>query len=172
MSDSKEKSILQQYIKFNELQEKKVQEEKIKAKELYTQIITHPLIRQASESHFKHEKYRSAVLDAMVQLEQMIKTKAKFPKNNRGKELSGSKLMHRVFDSNDPILNWCSNDTQIGKDELEGYKLIMAGAMIGIRNPKAHAIFTINPIRAVKLLTLATLLAELVDASKYVTKDK
>lgn len=172
MSDSKKKSILQQYMQFNELQAKKIQEEKIKAKELYNQIITHPLIRQASESHFKNEKYRSAVLDAMVQFEQMVKNKAKNPKNDRGDELSGASLMRHVFNYTHPILSWSNTDCQTGKDELEGYMHIMAGAMIGIRNPKAHAIFEINPIRAVKLLTLATLLAELVDASKYVTKDK
>lgn len=169
MSDSKEENFLKGYIKAKK--EEKIKEEKMKVEKLYDQIITHPLIRKVSESHYKNKKYRSAVFDAMVQLEHMIKTKAKFPKNNRGSELSGSKLMHRVFDSNDPILNWCKNDTQSGKDELEGYKHIMAGAMQGIRNPKAHAIFTINPIRALQLLTLANLLAELVDASEYVKED-
>jgi len=44
--------------------------------------------------------------------------------------------------------------------------------MQGIRDPKAHAIFQIRPMRALKLLTLATLLAELVDASEYVEQEK
>ena len=44
----------------------------------------------------------------------------------------------------------------------------MAGAMLGIRNPKAHSIFEQRPMRALKLLTLASLLAEIVDDSEYV----
>ena len=76
--------------------------------------------------------------------------------------------MHRVFDSTNPIISWCKNETQIGKDELEGYKFIFAGTILGIRDTKAHAIFEISPMRALKLLTLITLLAELVDASKII----
>jgi uncharacterized protein (TIGR02391 family) len=146
--------------------------EKDTAERLFDNIITHPKIKQASQNHFKNEEYRPAVLDAMISLEVMIKEKAKFPADNKGKELSGVHLMHKVFDSDSPILSWCKDTRQIDRDELEGYKHIFAGAMQGIRDPKAHAIFQISPIRALKLLTLATLLAELVDASKYVEQDQ
>jgi uncharacterized protein (TIGR02391 family) len=108
----------------------------------------------------------------MISLEVMIKEKAKYPADNKGKELSGVSLMHKVFDSDNPILSWCKDTRQIDRDELEGYKHIFAGAMQGIRDPKAHAIFQISAMRALKLLTLATLLAELVDASEYVQQDQ
>ena len=147
-------------------------DEKKLANKLYYDIITHPLIRQASEEHFKNEAYRNAVLDAMIRLEEMIKEKASFPRDNKGKELSGVALMHKVFDPDKPILNWCKGARQIERDELEGYKHIFAGAMLGIRDPKAHAIFRINPMRALKLLTLAVLLAELVDASRFINQAK
>ena len=145
-------------------------DEKVTAQRMFDDIITHPLIRQASEKHFKNEQYRPAVLDAMIRLEVMIKEKAKYPEDNKGCELSGVRLMHRVFDSDKPILNWHLGYSQIERDELEGYKHIFAGAMQGIRDPKAHAIFEISPMRALKLLTLATLLAELVDESGYVVQ--
>ena len=137
----------------------------------FDDIISHPLIKQASQDHFKNKVYRTAVLDAMIRLEEMVKEKAKFPKDNRDRELSGVPLMHRVFDADNPILSWCKGSRQIERDELEGYKHIFAGAMQGIRDPKAHSIFEIKPMRALKLLTLATLLAELVDASKYINQD-
>lgn len=99
-----------------------------------------------------------------------MKEKARYPKDNSGKELSGTRLMHFVFDANKPVLSWCKNERQTEKDELEGYKLIFAGTMQGIRDPKAHAVFQIDPMRALKLLTLVSLLAELVDASEFLTK--
>ena len=139
---------------------------------LFDNLITHPKINQASQKQFKNGEYRHAVLDAMISLEVMIKEKAKYPADNKGKELSGVALMHKVFDSDNPILSWCKDTRQIDRDELEGYKHIFAGAMQGIRDPKAHAIFQISPMRALKLLTLATLLAELVDASEYVEQNQ
>ena len=145
--------------------------EKSLAENLFDDLITHPLIKKASQSHFKNENYRPAVLDAMIRLEVMVKEKANFPKDNKGKELSGHSLMHKVFDPEKPILSWCEGSSQTEKDELAGYKLIFAGVMLGIRNPKAHALVEISPPRALKLLTLATLLAELVDVSKYVKQD-
>jgi uncharacterized protein (TIGR02391 family) len=135
---------------------------------LFEQIVTHPKIKEVSTVHFKNGNYRSAVLDAAIRLEEMVKQKANYPKDNKGRELSGVNLMHRVFDSTNPIISWCKNETQIGKDELNGYKLIFAGTVLGIRDTKAHAIFEISPMRALKLLTLITLLAKLVDDSQII----
>jgi uncharacterized protein (TIGR02391 family) len=156
------------------MEERKKEEflkEKSKAEKLFDDIITHPIIKKVSKDHFKNGKYRNAVLDGIIQLEEMIKEKAKIPKDDRGNELSGVSLMFKVFDPNNPILSWCKNERQIERDELSGYRYIMAGAILGIRDPKAHAIFELKPMRALKLLTLATLLAELVDASKYVKQN-
>jgi uncharacterized protein (TIGR02391 family) len=121
-----------------------------------------------STKHFKNRQFRNAVLDAAIKLEEMVKLKARYPKDNDGKELSGTRLMHVVFDANKPVLSWCKNERQTEKDELEGYKLIFAGTMQGIRDPKAHSLFEIDPQRALKLFSLLTLLAELVDASEYI----
>jgi len=104
----------------------------------------------------------------MIELENMVKEKANFPKNNRDQNLSGVSLMHKVFDSKNPVLRLSSLERQAQIDEQEGYKSIMAGAMLGIRNPKAHMIFTLRPLRAIQLLQLATLLAERVDESEYI----
>ncbi|MCW4030442.1 MAG: TIGR02391 family protein [Candidatus Bathyarchaeota archaeon] len=139
-----------------------------KAQALFEQIITHPEIKTVSAGLFNGRNYRNAVLDAAIRLEEMIKKKANYPKDNKGRELSGVSLMHRVFDSQNPILSWTKNSTQIDKDELDGYKLIFAGTVQGIRDTKAHAIFNISPMRALKLLTLIVVLAELVDSASII----
>jgi uncharacterized protein (TIGR02391 family) len=167
------KEYLRKLCKFPEAAEIKPLEkdERKIAENMFEQIITHPQIKEVSNFLFKTGNYRNAVLDAAIRLEVMIKEKTDYPKDNKGKELSGVSLMHKVFDSTNPILSWRKNETQIEKDELEGYKFIFAGTVLGIRDPKAHAIFEISPMRALKLLTLITLLAELVDASKIMKNE-
>jgi hypothetical protein len=62
--------------------------------------------------------------------------------------------------------NWLSLDdlsSVSGQDIQKGYMQIFAGAMTGIRNPKAHANITITPERAIHLLYLARLLLSKVD---------
>jgi len=165
MSEKNRKDIIRWFL---EGQEREMYaKEKKKADELFDKIITHPQIREASRELFLSEKHRNAVLDAMIKIEEMVKEKAKQPKDNSGKELSGRALMFKVFNPDDPLLKWSKLRNQPEKDELAGYCQIFAGAMLGIRNPKAHAIFKSRPMRALQLLHFATLLAEIIDASEY-----
>ena len=53
-------------------------EEKIKAEKLFDEIITNQKIKKVSSSQFRNGQYRSAILDGMIQLEQMIKEKITF----------------------------------------------------------------------------------------------
>jgi len=108
----------------------------------------------------------------MIQLEELVKIKAKLPKDDRGKELIGCSLMYTVFNPDKPILRWSKLERQSEKDELSGYSHIFAGAVLGIRDPKAHMIFEQRPLRALQLLTLASLLADLVEISEYVEQNK
>lgn len=169
MSNPNKKDVFSWYLE--KLEKEDYLKEKTKAERLFDEMITHQLIKDVSKDLFMNERYRNAVLDATIKLEEMIKIKAKFPKDKDGNELSGSRLMFAVFNPTNPILNWCGNTRQTERDELNGYCHIMAGTMLGIRNPKAHSIFKLRPMRALKLLTLVTLLAEIIDASKHVGKN-
>lgn len=166
MSSKNEKDIIRWFL--DEQEQETYAKEKEKAEELFDKIITHSQIRKASRELFLNGEHRNAVLDAMIKIEEMVKEKAKYPKDKGGKELSGQKLMFKVFSRDDPILKWSDLQQQTDKDEHAGYCQIFAGAMLGIRNPKAHAIFKSRPMRALQLLHLATLLAEIIDTSKYV----
>lgn len=139
---------------------------------LYDHLIDHPRIRRVSRPHWNNKEYRSAVLDAQIELENIVKARAKYPKDNRGNELSGTRLMHKVFDARNPILKWSDLDTRVLKDELEGYKLIFAGSVLGIRNPKAHLVFKQAPWRSLQVLLFTCLLAELVDGCEYCEVDE
>ena len=54
-------------------------------------------------------------------------------------------------------------ETQTGKDVQSGYMNIFAGAMTGIRNPKAHENQTISKNMAIKRLIFASLLMDKID---------
>lgn len=51
---------------------------------------------------------------------------------------SGYALMMSVFGGNTPKLKIANLTTQTGKDEQEGFKFLLAGAMLAIRNPRGH----------------------------------
>jgi len=132
---------------------------------LYDELIIHEGIRNVSEVHFKGGMYRSAVLDSFIKIESMVKQKIRGYENEDVHSLTTTRLMRRVFNLNNPILVWSGLETQAEKDEYEGYSHIFAGSMQGIRGPKAHQVFEQTPMRALRLLCLANLLAEIIDLS-------
>jgi len=54
-------------------------------------------------------------------------------------------------------------DSIARRDEQVGYMLLFAGAMRGIRNPKAHANIEIDHVRALHHLFVASLLMSKLD---------
>jgi len=75
-----------------------------------------------------------------------------------GDELDGTALMRKAFGGGSPAIRLDDFSTESGRNIQEGYGHIYAGAMLGIRNPKAHENITISPERAIHLLFLASLL--------------
>lgn len=132
---------------------------------LYDELINHEEIRNASEVHFKGGMYRSAVLDSFIKLESMIKQKIRGYENEDIHSLTTTRLMRKVFNIQNPILVWSGLETTAERNEYEGYSHIFAGSMQGIRNPPAHVIFAQKPMRSLRLLCLANLLAEIIDLS-------
>jgi uncharacterized protein (TIGR02391 family) len=139
---------------------------------LYDEIITHKNIRQVSEQLFKDGYYRNAILDAFIRLESMVKEKISKLNDRELSSLTTTKLMRAVYNPSNPILRWNNLVEPWEIDEYEGYSHIFAGSMQGIRNPKAHNVFEQEPLRALRLLCLANLLAEIVDSSNLVSSRK
>lgn len=136
--------------------------------ELFWEYI-HPKIRMVSESRYMSSHYADSVEAAFKEINSIIKN---IVKQQIGKELDGLKLMQHAFSSDKPILKLTELNSESDRNVQLGYQQIFSGAMIGIRNPKAHENLVINKDRAMHLIFLASLLMHKVDESTINTQTK
>ena len=94
--------------------------------------------------------YSLAVEKAFVYVENLVKKRS----GVSGKY--GSNLMKTVFSVQNPFIKLNAGVTDSDRDEQLGYMEVFAGAMTGIRNPRAHAHDWIDePKEALELLVFA-----------------
>jgi uncharacterized protein (TIGR02391 family) len=120
--------------------------------QLFDSMQLHPRIKRVSRSLFNSGHYAEAIFAA-------FKAVNNFTKRKTGLQLDGKDLMAKTFNEDRPIirLNKLSNQTE--RDEQEGFRFLFMGAMVGIRNPKAHEdIRQIDPYKALEYLSFASLL--------------
>ncbi|MFA7708450.1 MAG: TIGR02391 family protein [Candidatus Pacearchaeota archaeon] len=118
----------------------------------------HPEIIGTSEKLFNDGYYSDAIFNAFKKIEILVKKKSGI--NN----LTGHPLMQKVFSVNSPILKFNNLISQTDKDEQQGLMELFAGAMLGIRNPKAHEeIIQKDLIRTLEYLSFASLLCRKLD---------
>jgi len=116
------------------------------------QLQLHPRVIEVSKSLFETGHYAQAIFEAFKVVNIFVKEKT-------GLALDGKDLMARVFREENPIIKLNKLKTRSEKDEQEGFKFLFMGAMVGIRNPKAHdSVTQIDPYRTVEYLGLASLL--------------
>jgi uncharacterized protein (TIGR02391 family) len=115
----------------------------------------HPEIVSAARNRLEAGHFSDAVEAALKEINSKVKA---LVLGQAGAELDGARLMTRAFSLDNPILRLADLSTESGRSEQQGYMQIFAGAMTGIRNPKAHANITIDSNRAVHFLYLASLL--------------
>jgi len=120
----------------------------------------HPTVVQVSKPRFDSGHYADAVEAALKELNQRVKDHVR---RKTGKELDGAGLMTTAFSPNNPIITLADLSTEDGKNMQQGYMQIFAGAMTGIRNPKAHSNVVIDEQRAIHYLHLASLLHHVFD---------
>jgi len=118
----------------------------------------HPLVQKTASDLYLNGHYRQAILDTYIALVETVKTKS-------GKDkLDNTPLMQTVFSANEPILK-VSND----HDEQLGFMWLFTGAVMGIRNPKAHRLIEQNdPQRALEWLSFASVLLRVLDDAQIV----
>lgn len=121
----------------------------------------HPKIIQVCNRLFADGHYSQAIFEAFKIINIMVKEKSGLH------DLDGKDLMAKAFSYSAPKLRWSSINTISGRNEQEGFMFIFMGAMVGIRNPKAHDhIIQNDKIKALEYLTFASLLAKRVDESE------
>ncbi len=152
------------YAKWRQLRpyEAKLLDSKKEA-DYFTVFGIHPRIRKASQKLFLDGHYPSAIFEAFKQVEIMVKEKAAI----RGK--FGTVLMQDVFSANNPILRVNGNTTDSDEAEQKGFMMLFSGAVLGIRDPKAHSDMVQNdPIATMQYLSFASILCRMVDKAAKV----
>ena len=120
----------------------------------------HHKITSVAKRRFENGHYADAVLSAFREVNSCVK---KIVMNKTAEELDGSSLMHKAFSPNNPIIVLDNLSIDSGRNVQQGYMEIFSGAMIGIRNPKAHENMDIEEIPAKHRIYLASLLMTKID---------
>ena len=74
-----------------------------------------------------------------------------------------------VFSKNKPILAINKMKDKTDWDEQEGMMHLLMGAVLAIRNPRAHGLFADDPESALEYIGFISMLAKRVDRAKRVT---
>jgi len=120
----------------------------------------HPEIERAVVKLFRDGHYANAVEDACKVLDGLVKIRS-------GKhDLSGTELMQHVFSPKNPILKFSDLQTQSEQSEQQGMMFLYAGAMLALRNPRAHEIIEDDPEKALEYIAFLSLLAKSLDKAE------
>jgi len=133
-----------------------------RARATFEGLDLHPRIRDVAADLFRDGHYRNAVSDAALALVNMVKEKS------RRHDLDGSGLMSAVFSKNSPVLAFNDLKEQTDRDEQEGMMHLFMGAVLALRNPRAHAITDDTPEAALELIVFLSMLARQIDRAKRV----
>src|SRR5207244_1545410 len=96
----------------------------------------HPSIVGVARKRFEAGHYADAVEAALKHVNSLVKS---LVRKSTGKELDGASLMHTAFSPKQPIIVLDDLSTISGQSIQQGYMELFAGAILGVRNPKAHA---------------------------------
>jgi|SRR5581483_5213273 len=122
--------------------------------------LLHESIRQIAHGRFSSGNFADAAEAALKAVN--VRVKKRFIAAGKP-ELDGAQLMFAAFNANNPIIVLDNLATETGRNRQEGYQQLFAGAMKGIRNPKAHDNITITARRSLHFLILASLLMDVLD---------
>lgn len=125
----------------------------------------HPLVTKLAKDKFEHGHLADAVETVYKELNSIVK---KHYKAKTGAEEDGATLMNRAFSANKPVFVFDDIHTETGRNIQQGYMQIFAGAMTGIRNPKAHNNMTPDKNKAMHLLFVASFMALKLDDLKLI----
>jgi uncharacterized protein (TIGR02391 family) len=125
----------------------------------YEGLALHSEIERAAGALYRDGHYANAIEDAVKSLNALVRLRS-------GLDADGMTLMERVFSPTSPILKFNDLQTQTDRDEQKGFMVLFSGAVVGLRNPRAHAIIQDDPERALEFIAFVSLLAKLLDGAK------
>jgi len=131
-----------------------------RARRQFTELDLHPEIARAAGTLFQNGHYANAIEDACKALDGLVRLRS------RRFDLSGTELMQKVFSPNDPILRFNASQTESDKSEQQGRMFLFSGAMLAVRNPRAHGIIEDSAENALDYIAFLSLLAKMVDKAE------
>jgi len=124
-------------------------------------IDLHPMVKKVSLDLFNDGHYSEAIFEAVKALIKFVIKKSKLI------EKDSFNLIGKIFNEKNPIIKLNELKTDSDKDEQRGFRFLYQGAVMGIRNPKAHDTIRLNdPNRALKYLAFISLLFLRADEGK------
>lgn len=114
-------------------------------------------IQHASERLFCSENFSDATFAAFKIIENKVRRLSNVEEQNF------RSVINKAFNPNRPIIRF---DTDNGVQE--GYKFLFTGAMLGIRNPRAHNQLVETKDQCLEYLSLASLLLRELDSATVV----
>lgn len=133
-----------------------------RARRQFTDLDLHPEIAKAAGKLFQDGHYANAIEDACKALDCLVKLRSgRF-------DLSGTDLMQKVFTPNNPILKFNDLKTESDKSEQQGRMSLFAGAMLAVRNPRAHGLIEDGAENALDYIAFLSLLAKMADKAEKV----
>lgn len=119
-------------------------------------------LRATCRTLFKDGHYALAVEEAFKFINNLVK-------HRTGLAADGSDLMNKALSAGKPVLKLSSLKTVSQRDQQIGYMQMLAGAMTGIRNPRAHEHHYLDePQVAIELLAFANHLTRVVSSARRV----
>ena len=115
--------------------------------------LLHPRVIHLGKPRFKKGFYADSVSVCLREINAIIKD---YVRQSINEELDGAKLMTRAFSLNNSIIRLGDLTTENGRNIQLGYMKIFEGAMIGIRNPKAHSNLDPDKKKTIHLLFLVS----------------
>jgi uncharacterized protein (TIGR02391 family) len=131
-----------------------------KARRAFGDLDLHPDIARECAQRFHDDHYSQAVETACKVLDMLVQFRS------MRNDLSGTALMRTVFSLKTPILKYNELQTETEKSEQEGMMHLFEGAMMALRNPRAHGIIDDHPERAVEYLSFLSMLARSLDRAQ------
>jgi len=131
-----------------------------KAKRAFGELDLHPEIARACTKLFEDGHYAQAVEAGCKVLDMLVKMRS------MKTDPSGTELMQLAFSPKAPILKYNDQANDSERSEQQGMMFLFAGAMLALRNPRAHGLVQDHPQNAVEYLSFLSMLAKSLDRTK------
>lgn len=131
-----------------------------RAKRAFGDLDLHPEIERACAKLFEDGHYADAVENGCKVLDMLVKMRS------MRTDPSGTELMQLVFSPRNPVLRFNDQTNDSERSEQQGMMYLFAGAMLALRNPRAHGLVQDHPESAVEYLSFLSMLAKSLNRAK------